>query len=138
MRVFNVVTEINESKPLTKHASCKCECKFDGRKYNSNQKWNNKYCCDYKNLEEHNECNNSLITWDKIIEETKTAPIKTVPITSTSRNLYILLAVLLITMTLIVFSIYLKFVLIIYIKMGNKFKEIDIKNRAYYFFVDIT
>ena len=37
LRVFNIVTEINESKTLTKYTSCKCECKFDGRKYNSNQ-----------------------------------------------------------------------------------------------------
>ena len=107
LRVFNIVTEINESKTLTKYTSCKCECKFDGRKYNSNQEWNNKYRCDCKNPEEHNACNNSLITWDKIIGETKTAPIKTVPITSSSRNLYILLAFLLISMTLIFVSIYL-------------------------------
>ena len=26
---------------LTKHISCKCECKFDSIKCNSNQKWNN-------------------------------------------------------------------------------------------------
>ena len=25
------VTEINESKTLTKHISCKCKCGFDGR-----------------------------------------------------------------------------------------------------------
>ena len=32
-----MVTGINESKTLTKHALCQCKCKFDGRKYNSNQ-----------------------------------------------------------------------------------------------------
>ena len=32
---------LNELKPLTKHISCKCKCKFDGKKRNSNQKWNN-------------------------------------------------------------------------------------------------
>ena len=30
----------NESKTLTKHISCESKCKFDGRKCNSNQKWN--------------------------------------------------------------------------------------------------
>ena len=30
--VFNMNTGINESKTLTKHISCKCKCKFDGRK----------------------------------------------------------------------------------------------------------
>ena len=35
--VFNMITGINESKPLTKHISWKCKCKFDGRKCNSDQ-----------------------------------------------------------------------------------------------------
>ena len=37
---LNMITGINESKELTRHISCKCEYKFDRRKYNSNQKWN--------------------------------------------------------------------------------------------------
>ena len=44
IHVFNMITEINESKILTKHISCKCKCKFDKRKCNSNQKWNNDKC----------------------------------------------------------------------------------------------
>ena len=39
-----MITEINKSKTLTKHMSCECKCQFDGRKYNSNQKWNNDKC----------------------------------------------------------------------------------------------
>ena len=35
-----MITGINESRTLTKHISCECKCKFDGRKCNSNQKWN--------------------------------------------------------------------------------------------------
>ena len=35
-----MITGISESKTLTKHISCKCQCKFDSRKYNSKQKWN--------------------------------------------------------------------------------------------------
>ena len=35
---------INESRTLTKYTSCKCECKFDRKKCNSNQKWNNDKC----------------------------------------------------------------------------------------------
>ena len=27
-----MITRINEPKTLTKHISCKCKCKFDGRK----------------------------------------------------------------------------------------------------------
>ena len=54
LSMFNMVTGINESKTLTKHISCKCKCKFDGRKCNSNQKWNDDKCqCECK---KHNIC----------------------------------------------------------------------------------
>ena len=35
--VFNMITGIKESKTLTKHISCECKCRFDGRKCNSHQ-----------------------------------------------------------------------------------------------------
>ena len=44
LSIFNIITRLNESKTLTKHISCKCKCKFDGRKCNSNQSWNNVKC----------------------------------------------------------------------------------------------
>ena len=44
LSVFNFITGINESKTLTKHISCECECKFDGTECNSNQSWNNNKC----------------------------------------------------------------------------------------------
>ena len=31
-------------KTLTKHISCECKCKFDSRKCNSDQWWNNDKC----------------------------------------------------------------------------------------------
>ena len=37
LSVFNKITEINESKTLTKHISCECTSNFDSRKRNSNQ-----------------------------------------------------------------------------------------------------
>ena len=44
-----MITEINKPKVLKKHATRKCKCKFDGTKYNSDQKWNNgNYWCEYK------------------------------------------------------------------------------------------
>ena len=49
LSVFNMITEKNESKTLRKHISCKCRCKFDGRKCNSDQWWNsNKRQCECK------------------------------------------------------------------------------------------
>ena len=47
--MLNVIAGINQSKTLTKHISCKCKCKFDGRKCNSDQWWNNDTCpCECK------------------------------------------------------------------------------------------
>ena len=44
LNVFNMITGISESKTLTKDVSCECKYKFDGRKCNSNQWWNNDKC----------------------------------------------------------------------------------------------
>ena len=57
--VSNMIIGINESKTLLKHISCKCKCKFDGRKWNSNQKWNNDKCrCECK---KHHICEKGYI-----------------------------------------------------------------------------
>ena len=37
LSMFNMITEINESKTLTKHILCECKCKFDGRKCSPDQ-----------------------------------------------------------------------------------------------------
>ena len=41
--MFIMIKGRKKSKTLTKHISCKCKCKFDGRECNSNQWWNNGY-----------------------------------------------------------------------------------------------
>ena len=44
-----MITKINLSKTLTKRISCKCKCKFDRRKCNSNQFFSNDKCrCECK------------------------------------------------------------------------------------------
>ena len=44
-----MITGMNESKTLAKHISCKCEFRFNGRKCNSDQWWNNDNCrCESK------------------------------------------------------------------------------------------
>ena len=40
-----MITGINGSKTLIKHISSEHKCKFDRRKFNSNQCWNNDKCC---------------------------------------------------------------------------------------------
>ena len=71
-----MITEINESKKLTKHISWECKCKFDCRKCNSNQKWNKDKCrfeCKNGNCKYlASIINNSVITCDEIIRKTKT------------------------------------------------------------------
>ena len=66
LRVFNIITGINESKILTKHVSCKCKCKFHGRQCNSNKKLYNNKCRregnpKEKNPIEHNVCEKDYI-----------------------------------------------------------------------------
>ena len=89
---------INESKTIAKHTSCKCNCKFDGIKCNSNQKWNNNKCRrECKNPRKHHVCEKDynwnprtctcengkfleiiigdlVFTCDEILEMTKTIP----------------------------------------------------------------
>ena len=49
-----MITGINESKTLTKHISCECKCRFDGRKCNSDQSWNNdKRQCECKKRQDY-------------------------------------------------------------------------------------
>ena len=51
LSVFNVIIGINESETLTTHISCECKRKFDERKCNSDQWWNNDKCrCESKNV----------------------------------------------------------------------------------------
>ena len=49
----------NEAKPMKKHISCDCKCKFNSTKHNSNQKWNNETCqCECKN---YHKCEKFII-----------------------------------------------------------------------------
>ena len=41
LHVFNMITKINEQKTLRKHLLLKYLCKFDSKKCNWNQIWNN-------------------------------------------------------------------------------------------------
>ena len=52
LSVFDMTTRINESKILTKHILCECKCRFDGKKCNSYQWWNN-YKCECESKKRH-------------------------------------------------------------------------------------
>ena len=48
LSMFNMITEINELKTLLRHISCKYKWKFNGKKCNSDQWWNNdKFPCEF-------------------------------------------------------------------------------------------
>ena len=54
-----MIARITKSRTLTKHILRKCKCKFDDRKCNLNQKWDNsKCCCECNNPKEHCVCKN--------------------------------------------------------------------------------
>ena len=132
--MFIMITEMNKSKNLTKDISCKCKCRFDWKKRNIDQLWNDNKCwyeCKKLHVREKDYIWNpsicgcksgkylasimdgSAITCDEVIdscqEETKTV--------STNSNekkaickvqsFYVLLVFLLITIVLLIFvSIY--------------------------------
>ena len=127
-----MIRRINESQTLTKHISCACKGKFDGRKCNFNRKWNKDICrCECKNLRKHHLCGinciwnattstcengkysesiiigNSVITRNESIKATNTIRTKSIPI----KNFYILLTLLISTITLLtVVSVYCCFI----------------------------
>ena len=40
VKVYNLITRINEAKTLVKYFSCDCECRSNSKTCNSNLKWN--------------------------------------------------------------------------------------------------
>ena len=129
LSMFNIITGINKLKALTKHISCACKCKLDGKKCNSNQWWNNNKCrCEWKKYHicekeyvwnpstcicENGKClastmDDSVNTCEEVIQSYD-EEIKTIPknfndknITCKTQSFYILLTFLLITITLLI------------------------------------
>ena len=127
LSVFNRIAVINESKTLAKHIWCKCKCRFDEKKCNSYQWWHNDKCrCVCKKIHvcekgyvgnsaacicENGEnlasimddsviiCDNVIKSYDEEIK-TITASFNEKLVTCKTRNFYILLAFLLITVAL--------------------------------------
>ena len=125
-----MITGKNESEILTKDTSYECKCEFDGIICNSDQKWNNNRCrcecrkhiCEKEYIWNPATCScengkylasitdDSVSTYDEIIEETKTVPtnFNEKKVACKIQNFYILLAFLLITIELLIsVSIYL-------------------------------
>ena len=44
-----MITKVNQPKASRKHISCECQCRFDERKCNSDEWWENDKCqCEFK------------------------------------------------------------------------------------------
>ena len=71
-----MITGKNLSKILTKDIPCECKCKFDGRKCNSDQKWNKNqflfFTCIFINYYSIIDSCYYLLLSDKIASKTKT------------------------------------------------------------------
>ena len=114
-----MMTGLNELKTLTKHIWCKFRCRFDGKKCNSNQWWNNDVdvivkkfmyvkkivwnlatcnCENWKHLA--SIMDDEMIICDKFYIQKKKNLMK--KITCKTQNFYILLAFLLTTITLLI------------------------------------
>ena len=62
LSVFNMMARISNLKISTKHVSCRCKYKFDGKICNLNQKWNNNKCwCECKYPREQDACKKDYI-----------------------------------------------------------------------------
>ena len=99
LHAFNMTTGINESGTLTKHISCKCDCKFGGRKWISNHNrffeckkgcfWNLATCSCKNGKYAGSIIDNLVVICSKIVEETKTILTKIALIKCTCTILFI-------------------------------------------------
>ena len=135
LSVFNMITRINELKILTKYIPCKCKCRFDGIKCNSECKkhhlcgkdyvWNPATCNCENGKYLAGIMDNSTITCDEIIGWGK-ANFNEKNITRKIQNFYILLAFFLITIALLIAgSIYCYMTKTFH---DTKFKQVYINN----------
>ena len=53
VKVFSLMSKVNEARFLVQHQSSKCKCRLDESVCNSKQKWNHDECrCEYKELDD--------------------------------------------------------------------------------------
>ena len=62
VKVFNLMSRINETKHLTWHETCKCICRLSGSVCNNRQRWNEDKCrCECKELVNKGICDKGFI-----------------------------------------------------------------------------
>ena len=64
LKVFNVISMINETRYINLHETCKCKCRLDASVCNNKQRWNEDKCrCECKELIDKGICDKEFI-WD--------------------------------------------------------------------------
>ena len=62
VKVFNLVSGVNEARRIAWHETCKCKCRFEHSVYNNKQRWNDDKCrCECKELIDKGVCDKGII-----------------------------------------------------------------------------
>ena len=62
VKVFNLVSRINETKHIEWHKTCKCKCRLDASVCNNKQRWDEDKCrCECKELIDKGMCDKGFI-----------------------------------------------------------------------------
>ena len=62
IKVFNLLSQNNETINIEKHKSCECKCKLNKDARNNKQIWNNDTCqCECKNINTREVCDSGFI-----------------------------------------------------------------------------
>ena len=62
IKVFSLMSRINETRHIKWHETCKCKCRLNGSAYNNKQRWNEDKCmCECKELIDKGMCDKGFI-----------------------------------------------------------------------------
>ena len=71
IKVFNLISRINEAMHVSWHETCTCKCRLDASICNNKKHWNNDKCrCECKKLIDKGRCDNGFI-WNRSVCECK-------------------------------------------------------------------
>ena len=69
IKVFNLMSRINETRDAFWHKTCTCKCRLDADVYNDNHRWNSdKFRCECQEIIEKGRCDAEFILNPSICE----------------------------------------------------------------------
>ena len=70
IKVFTLVSEINETRHKEWHETCKCKCRFEHSVFDNKQSWNDDQCrCDFSEYLDYKNCKCKKSWGDKLVEK---------------------------------------------------------------------